>query len=66
MTENFSNLMKETDIQVQEAKRIPHKINPNRPTIRYTTKMANLKDRILKAARETKSQLHVKPHKAIS
>ena len=52
MTQNFSNLMKETDIQVQEAQRVPYKMNPNRLTIRHTIKMANVKDRILKAARE--------------
>ena len=31
MAENFSNLKKETDIQVQEAQRAPNKMNPNRP-----------------------------------
>lgn len=31
MVENFPNL-KETDIQVQEAQRVPNKMNPNRPT----------------------------------
>ena len=55
MAENFSNLKKETDVQVQEAQKVPNKINPNRPTPRHITiKMAKLKDkeRILKAARE--------------
>ena len=32
MAENFPNLKKETDIQVQEAQRVPNKMNPNRPT----------------------------------
>ena len=32
MTENLPNLKKETDIQVQEAQRVPNKINPNRPS----------------------------------
>ena len=60
--------MKETDIQVQEAQRVPHKMNPNRPTIRHTIKTADVKDRenSKSSKRETKSQLHVKPHKAIS
>lgn len=31
MTENFPNLMKETNIQVQEAHRVPNKMNSNRP-----------------------------------
>ena len=35
MAENFPNLKKETDMQVQEAQRVPNKINPNRPTPRY-------------------------------
>ena len=30
MAEYFSNLKKETDIQVQETQRVPNKINPNR------------------------------------
>ena len=32
MTENLPNLRKETDIQVQEAQRVPNKVNPNRST----------------------------------
>ena len=32
MAENFTNLKKETDTQVQEAQRVPNKMNPNRPT----------------------------------
>ena len=31
MTENFFNLVKEIDIQVQEAERVPNKMDPNRP-----------------------------------
>ena len=34
MAENFPNLKKEKDIQVQEAQRVPNKMNPNRPTPR--------------------------------
>ena len=30
--ENFPNLKKETDIQIQEAQRVPNMMNPNRPT----------------------------------
>ena len=55
ITENFPNLVKELDIQVQEEQRVPNKINPNRPTTRYTIiKMMKVKDkeRILKAAKE--------------
>ena len=56
MAENFPNLKKETDMQVQAAQRVPNKINPNRPTLRHIiVKMAKVKERILKAAREKQS-----------
>ena len=31
MAENFPNLKKETDIHVQEAQRVPNKMNPTDP-----------------------------------
>ena len=44
MTENFPNLNKETDIEAQEAQRVPNKMKPNRPTPRYIKgKMAKVK-----------------------
>ena len=55
MTENFPNLVKEIDIQVQEAQRIPNKLDPKRSTPRQTIiKMSKVKEkeRILKGARE--------------
>ena len=53
MAENFPNLKKETDIQTQEAQSVPNKMNPNRPAPRHMIiKMAKVKERILKAARE--------------
>ena len=55
MTKNFPNLMKEINIQAQEAQRIPNKMNPKRPTPRHIIiKMQKVKDkeRNLKAARE--------------
>ena len=55
MAENFKNLKKETDIKLQEAQRVPNKMNPNRPTTRHIIiKMEKVKDkgRILNAARE--------------
>ena len=53
MAENVPNLKKKTDIQVQEAQRVPNKINRNKPTPRHIIiKMAKVKERILKAARE--------------
>ena len=54
MKENFPNLVKEIDIQIQEAQRVPNKMNPKRSTSRHTiTKLPKIKnkDRILKAAR---------------
>ena len=55
MKENFPNLVKEIDIQVQEAQRVPNKLDIKRNTPRYIIiKMPKVKDkeRILKAARE--------------
>ena len=51
MMANYPNLMKkqtykqyETDIQVQEAQRVPNKMNPKRPTPRHITfKMQKVK-----------------------
>ena len=53
--ENFPNLGKEKDIQVQEAQKVPNRMNPKRNTLRHIIiKMVKVKDkeRILKAARE--------------
>ena len=54
MKENFPNLVKEINIQVQEAQRVPNKLDPKRTTPRHITKMPKVKDkeRILKASRE--------------
>ena len=55
MTENFLNLVKENVAQVQQAQRVPNKLDPKRPTLRHIIiKMARLKDkeRILKATSE--------------
>ena len=54
MKENFPNLVKETDVEVQEAQRIPNKMDPKGTTPRHIIKMPKVKDkeRILKAARE--------------
>ena len=55
MTENFLNLLKEQDIEVQEAQRVSNKVNPKRPTPRHIIiKMTRLKDKekILKAVGE--------------
>ena len=54
MTENFLNLVKEIDIHIQEAQRVPHKMNPKRLTPKHIIiKLSKIKDkeRILKEAR---------------
>ena len=53
--ENFSNLGKEKDIQIQDAHGTPIKINKIRPTPKHIiAKFANYsdKEKILKAARQ--------------
>ena len=53
--ENFPNLVKEIDIKVQEAQRVPNKLDPKRTTPRHIIiKMPKVKDkkRILKVARK--------------
>ena len=56
MKENFPNLAKEIDFQeVQEAHRVPKKLDPRRNTPRHviiTLPKIKQKERILKAARE--------------
>ena len=57
MTENFPNLAKEIDMQVQEAQRVPNNMDAKISTLRHIIiKMPKVKDkeRILKAAREKK------------
>ena len=55
MKENFPNLVREIDMQVQEAQRVPNRLDPKRTTPRHIViKMPKVKDkeRILKAAKE--------------
>ena len=55
MKENFSNLVKGIDIEVQEAQRIPKKLDPRRNTPRHVIiklPKIKVKERILEAARE--------------
>ena len=57
---NFLNLVKEIDMQVQEAHRIPNKMDAKRPSPKHIIiKVPKVKDeRILKAAREKKQLLY--------
>ena len=62
MKENFPTLVKEIDMQAQEAQRVPNKMDAKRPTSRHIIiKMPKVKDkeRILNAAR--KKQLVIYP-----
>ena len=55
MKENFPNLVKEIDLQVQEAQRVPNKMDAKKPAPRHIIiKMLMVKDkkRVLKSARE--------------
>ena len=55
IAENFPNMGKEIVNQVQEAQRVPGRINPRRNTLRHIViKLTKIKDRdkILKATRE--------------
>ena len=46
MKENFHNLAKEIDIQVQEAQRVPNTLDPKRTTPRHIIiKMSKFKDK---------------------
>ena len=70
MKENFPNLVKDIDMQVREAQRVPNKMDAKRPTPTHTViRMPKVKDkeRILKAAREKKlSYLQESSHKTDS
>ena len=57
MEENFLSLAKGIDRQVQDAQRVPKKLDPRRNTPRHIIKLPKIKDkeRILKAARETET-----------
>ena len=55
MKGNFPNLVKETDMQVPKAQRVPNKMDTRRPNPRHITitmSKVKEKERILKAARE--------------
>ena len=53
MKENFPNLLNKRDMQVQEAQRVPNKMDAKRPTPRQIIiKMPEVKETILKAGRE--------------
>uniref|UniRef100_A0A9L0TJ68 L1 transposable element RRM domain-containing protein n=1 Tax=Equus caballus TaxID=9796 RepID=A0A9L0TJ68_HORSE len=69
IAENFPNLRKETDIQVQETQRAPNKINSKNPTLRYIIiKMSKIKDkeRFVKVARKRQQVTYKGKHIRLS
>ena len=69
MKENFPNLAKEIDFQeVQEAQRVPEKLDPRRKTPRHIIKLPKIKDKqnLKSSKRKGKSYLQRSAHKAIS
>ena len=68
MKENFPNLVKEIDMQVQKAQRVPDKMDAKRPTPRHILiKMPRLKIKNLKSSKKKAvSYLQGSSHKTIS
>ena len=68
--ENFLKLVKEIDMQVQEAHRIPNMVNPKRPTpINIIIKMPKAKyklENLKSSKRKAISYLLGNPHKTVS
>ena len=67
MKENFPNLLKEVDIQVQEVQRVPTRWTKKKTRTRNIIKMTKVKERILKAARKKADSYPQKSsHKTVS
>ena len=69
MKENFPNLVKEIDFQeVQEAQRVPKKLDPKRNIPRHMIKLPRFKDRenLKSSRRKGESYLQRSAHKMIS
>ena len=66
MKENFSNLVKEINIQVQEVQRVPNKKDPKRTTPRHitiTTPKVKDKENLKSSKRKAESYLQRSSHK---
>ena len=69
MKENFPNLIKEIHTQVQEAKRVPNKLDPKKnPPRHIIIKMPKVKDKenLKSSKRKADSYLQRSSHKTIS
>ena len=69
MKENSPNLVKEIDIKIQEAQRVPNKLDPKRTIPRHIiTKIPKVKDKenLKSSKRKTESYLQRSSHKTVS
>ena len=67
MKENFPNLVEEIDTQVQEAQRVPNKMDPKRLTPRHIIiKMPKVKNNLKSSKRKTNSYLQRSSHKTVT
>ena len=69
MKENFPNLVREIDMQVQEAQRIPNKVDAKRPTPRHIIiKMLKVKEKenLKSSKKKGESYLQRSSHKTVS
>ena len=69
MTENFPHVVKEIDVQAQEAQRVPNKMDAKRPTPSHIIiKMPKVKDKenLKSSKRKAVSYLHGSSHKNVS
>lgn len=61
MPENFLNLGREINIQLQVAQRIPNRFNLNRASQKhFIIKLSEVNKRILKTAKEKREKLHAR------
>ena len=64
MKENFLNLAKEIDFQeVQEAQRVPKKLDPKRNTPRHFIKLPKIKDKERENLKNSKRKGHSYPQR---
>jgi len=64
MAKNFSNMMEDTNLHIQEAQQTPSKINSRRYTQRYIiVKLSKDKERILQTSREKQLSQTIYLHK---
>ena len=67
LKESFPNLVKEIDIQVQEAQRVPNKMDPKKATPRHIIiKMSKVREEQKSSRRKAESYLQRSSHVTIS